>query len=232
MNHPYQIKTDKKNNNNKYIAINYSYQDHKIEIRIYKNQVIAKGIDEQILFYNYVFNIVQPDTEISDIIVKTYKNNVDLFIQQNTTDLLNINIKQVKNRLFFKLYKNNILFKRAFCYINKENKKTYENSAYILLKHLSNHNQIEKYKTTKISDVEIYIESPKSNETFLISVFDNDIIKNQYSIDGNIIDIYSFTKESLYHINNLDYFAFLLGTKNITEEEINKIKLSRKINKF
>lgn len=230
MNINYEIKKDI--NKNYYIEIPFLYDGSDIEIRIYKDKVIAKGIDEQILFYNYIFNIVQPDTQISDIIVKTYKNQVDLFIQQNTTDLLNINIKQVKNRLFFKLYKNDILVKRAFCYINKENKYIYENSSYTLLKHLLNHTQIEKYNVVKISDKEIYIESPKSNETFLISVFDNDIIKIKYSIDGNIMDIYSFTKESLYHINNLDLFAFLLGTKDTPKEEINKIKLSRKMNEF
>ena len=64
---PYQIKTD--NNNNKYIEINYSYQDYKIEIRIFDGYIKAIGIDEQNIF-NFLKRLNFNDFDIS-------KNNIN-----------------------------------------------------------------------------------------------------------------------------------------------------------
>ena len=187
MKFPYELKLDINKKN--YIEIPFSYGKSDIEIRIYKEQILVKGIDEQILFFfDDVIDFKHPN-----ITFKTSKNYIDLFLEKEEI-YLNINIKHVKNRLFFKLYKNELLFKRAFCYINKENKKIYQNSAHIVLKHLFNHKDVKKYNVIKKSNEEIYIDNEKTNEKFLISIFNENIIKMRYSIDGEETILYKIQK--------------------------------------
>tara|TARA_Y100000588_G_scaffold130042_1_gene142438 strand:- start:122 stop:658 length:537 start_codon:yes stop_codon:yes gene_type:complete len=161
MDFPYQIKKDK--NNQKYIEVPFSYKDSNIKIRIYNGKLIAEGVDEQILFYIYKFiNFKNPN------ITCKISNNYTDFLFQSEEDFFNINIKNVKNKLFIKVYKNKILLKRTFCYIDKENKYIYINSAYIVLKHILNHKEKDKYNIIKNSNKEIYINNKKDNETFFI----------------------------------------------------------------
>ena len=54
----------------------------------------------------------------------------------------------------------------------------------------------------------------------------------RYSIDGEETILYNNTKNSLYHINNFDFFDFILGTYNVSKKEIEQIKLLKKLNKF
>ena len=225
MNFPYQTKRDQ--NNQQYIEVPFSYNSYNITIRIYNGKIIAKGIDEQILFYISKFI----NFECPNITYKKTKNYIDFFFEHEES-CFNIRIKNVNNRLFIKLYKDEILIKRTFCYINKENKQIYQNSAYIVLKHLLNHKDIEKYNIIKNSNKEIYIDNSKNKESFLISIFNKDIVKMEYTLDGSKTVMYSYTEKSLYYINNLEIFDFCLGVYDVNIKEIEKLKLLDKLNKF
>ena len=229
MNFDYQIKIDKYVN--KYIEIPFSYRNSNITIKIYQHFITASGIDKQSLFY-FCRHLNIENLDRNNIKFKITDNNIFLYFKCYMNNDFTINIKHVKNKLFFKFYKNNTLSKRAFCYINKENKKIYQNSAHIVLKHLFNHKDVKKYNVIKKSNEEIYIDNEKTNEKFLISIFNENIIKMRYSIDGEETILYNNTKNSLYHINNFDFFDFILGTYNVSKKEIEQIKLLKKLNKF
>lgn len=220
---PYQIKIDE-NNNNKYIEINYSYQDYKIEIRIFDGYIKAIGIDEQKIF-NFLKRLNLNNFKIS-------KNSINLYFQCNKFNDYHLILKQVNNKIFFRLYKNNNLFKKAFCYINKENKTIYKNSAHIIFKHLLKHKD-STFDFKKVSNKKIHVIDKSSNNYFILSIFDEDIIKIEYHLEEDEQeDRYLYTNKSLYNINYIDPANFLLGTIDVPSEEINKIKLLRKMNEF
>lgn len=220
MNIPYEIKNDK--NNIEHINIPLSYQDNNIEIKIYTYVIIVCGIDEQIMFKLHE----SLDLYNTNITFKEFKNSTNILLDNI------INIKHVKNKVFFKLYQNEKLSKKAFCYLDKENKKIYENSAYIFIKYLFNHKYSEQYHFTKISDTSVYISNIENQETFIISLFNKDIVKIEHSFNENEYIYYTYTNNLLYYINNLNIFDFGKGIYEVDQKEIEKIKLSKKINQF
>tara|TARA_Y100000588_G_scaffold130042_1_gene142441 strand:- start:2083 stop:2766 length:684 start_codon:yes stop_codon:yes gene_type:complete len=223
---PYQIKIDENNNNSEYISIDYSYQDYKIEIRIFDGYIKAIGIDEQKIF-NFLKRLNFNDFEIFK-----NKNNINLYFKCNKFNNYHLILKQINNKIFFKLYKNNNLFKKAFCYINKENKQIYQNSAHIIIKHLLKHKD-STFDFKKVSNKKIHVIDKSNNNYFFFSIFDKDIIKIEYHLEEDEQeDRYLYTNKSLYNINYIDPANFLLGTIDVPNEEINKIKLERKMNEF
>lgn len=223
MNPNYQHKIDE--NEKQYIAINYSYKDSNIEIRIYEDCIKAVGIDEQVIFI-FLKNLNFLNFKLS-------KNSTVLKFKCNRYNDFNLIIKHINNKVFFKLYVNEKLSKKAFCYINKENKPLFKNSAQIILKHLLIHKEADDYDFEKISNQTICAKDKSNNNYFLISIFDNDIIKIESHLEKDKKeDRFLYTDKSLHHISYLNSLDFLLGTINVPEEEINKIKLSKKMNEF
>lgn len=164
---------------------------------------------------------------------KVFKNNANLSFKCNRYNDFNLVLKHVNNKVFLKLYENGKLSKKAFCYINKENKKIYENSAQIVFKHLLFFKNKSQYKSKRISEKEIYIfNNNKEEEEFFISIFDKDILKIKYLYNGEVKARYKYTHNSLYYINNFNYLDFLISSENVADQEIEQIKLSRKLNKF
>jgi len=230
MNFDYQIKIDKYVN--KYIEIPFSYRNSNITIKIYQHFITASGIDKQSLFY-FCRHLNIENLDRNNIKFKITDNNIFLYFKCYMNNDFTINIKHVKNKLFFKFYKNNTLSKRAFCYINKENKKIYENSAHTVFKHLLNHKNKSKYDLKKISENEIYIiNTTNKEEKFFVSIFDKDILEIKYIYNGKNKTQYKYTYDSLYCINNFKFLDFLVGVEEVPVEEIEQIKLSRKLNKF
>ena len=230
MNFDYQIKIDKYVN--KYIEIPFSYRNSNITIKIYQHFITASGIDKQSLFY-FCRHLNIENLDRNNIKFKIKNNNIFLYFKCYMNNDFTIYIKHVKNKLFFKLYKNNILSKRSFCYINKENKKIYENSAHTVFKHLLNHKNKSKYDLKKISENEIYIiNTINKEEKFFVSIFDKDILEIKYIYNDKNKTQYKYTYDSLYCINNFKFLDFLVGVEEVPVEEIEQIKLSRKLNKF
>ena len=230
MNFDYKIRLDQYGN--KYIQIPFSYKDSNITIEIYQHFITASGIDEQALFY-FCKHLNLENLDRNNVKFKIKNNNIFLYFKCYMNNDFTIYIKHVKNKLFFKLYKNNILSKRSFCYINKENKKIYENSAHTVFKHLLNHKNKSKYDLKKISENEIYIiNTINKEEKFFVSIFDKDILEIKYIYNDKNKTQYKYTHDSLYCINNFKFFDFLVGVEEVPFEEIERIKLSRKMNKF
>tara|TARA_Y100000588_G_scaffold130042_1_gene142440 strand:- start:1401 stop:2093 length:693 start_codon:yes stop_codon:yes gene_type:complete len=230
MNFDYKIRLDQYGN--KYIQIPFSYKDSNITIEIYQHFITASGIDEQALFY-FCKHLNLENLDRNNIKFKIKNNNIFLYFKCYMNNDFTIYIKHVKNKLFFKLYKNNILSKRSFCYINKENKKIYENSAHTVFKHLLNHKNKSKYDLKKISENEIYIiNTINKEEKFFVSIFDKDILEIKYIYNDKNKTQYKYTYDSLYCINNFKFLDFLVGVEEVPVEEIEQIKLSRKLNKF
>ena len=230
MNFDYQIRLDQYGN--KYIEIPFYYKESNITIKIYQHFITASGIDEQALFY-FCKHLNLENLDRNNIKFKITDNNIFLYFKCYMNNDFTINIKHVKNKLFLKLYKNNTLSKRAFCYINKENKKIYENSAHIVFKHLLNFKNKSKYVLEKISENEIYIiNTTNKEEKFFVSIFDKDILEIKYIYNGKDKTQYKYTYDSLYCINNFKFLDFLVGVEEVPIEEIERIKLSRKMNEF
>ena len=230
MNFDYKIRLDQYGN--KYIEIPFHYKESNITIKIYQHFISAFGIDEQALFY-FCKHLNLENLDRNNIKFKIIDNNVFLYFKCYMNNDFTINIKHVKNKLFFKLCKNNVLSKRAFCYINKGNKKIYENSAHIVFKHLLNFKNKSKYVLEKISKNEIYIiNTTNKKEKFFVSIFDKDILEIKYIYNGKDKSQYKYTHDSLYCINNFKFLDFLVGVEEVPIEEIERIKLSRKMNEF
>lgn len=231
MNFNYRIKLDEEQEegDNKYIEIPFSYKDSNINIKIYQYFISASGIDEQIMFY-FRKHLSFKNLNENNIKFQIVENRLILFFKCHMNKNFIITIKHVNNKLFFKLYNNNSLFKRAFCYINKENKKIYENSAQIVFKHLLSFKNNSQYKLKIISEKEIYIFN--NNEEFFVSIFDKDILKIKYLYNGEGKARYKYTHNSLYYLNNFNYLDFLISSEDVTDGKIEQIKLSRKLNKF
>ena len=237
----FYIKTNYKTNNlneSRYIEIPFHYKGFTIKLNIYNGYIIVKGLDEQRLF-NFRTFLDFSNLNKENIKLKSYQNNIHLYFKntdtpQSETEVI---IKQVNNKLFFKCYFKNKLFKRAFCYINKENNNIYKDSSYIVFKHLINHKNKENYKLNIISDNHIKFSDPINKEFIDIIIFSNNIIKTitnfngKNSVKSNIIR-YCNTKESLYYINNIKFLDFLFGAYEVSKEEIDKIKLIKNIDHF
>ena len=69
------------------------------------------------------------------------------------------------------------------------------------------------------------------NLTLLI-FFLKDILEIKYIYNGKNKTQYKYTYDSLYCINNFKFLDFLVGVEEVPVEEIEQIKLSRKLNKF
>lgn len=232
----YKIKTDdkiKNFNNHLYIELTFYYKEHSININIYNSHVIIEGIDEQKLFnfYHYLNFYHLNDNNIK---FKTDKNNIKFYLKntKNYKFEIILNIKQVNNKLFFKNYFKSNLNKRAFCYINKENKTIYKNPSQIIFKHLIQHPNKDDCVLNIISDKLISFHDIISEDKFYFEICNESIIKMTHNTQEYNIIRYLNTEDSLYYINNLKLFHFLFGVQDLSKQEIYEIKLSKNLSYF
>ena len=232
----YKIKTDdqiKDFNNPQYIELTFYYKEHSININIYNAHVIIKGIDEQKLF-NFYHYLDFHRLNDNDIKFKTNKNSIKFYLKNTKNNQFEIilDIKQVNNKLFFKNYFKSNLNKRAFCYINKENKTIYNNPSQIIFKHLIQHQNKGDCILKIISDKIISFNNKSSEDKFYFEICNKNIIKMTHSTQEDNVIRYLNTEDSIYYINNLKLFHFLFGVQDLSKQEIYEMKLSEKLSYF
>lgn len=220
-------------NSTQYIELTFYYKEHSININIYNAHVIIKGIEEQKLFnfYHYLDFYHLNDNNIK---FKTDKNNIKFYLKntKNYKFEIILDIKQVNNKLFFKNYFENNLNKRAFCYIDKENKTIYKNPSQIIFKHLIQHPNKGDFILNFMSDKIISFNDTINGEVFYFEILNENIIKMTDCLHDSKVIRYLNTEDSLYYINNLKLFHFLFGVQALSKKEIYEMKLSEKLNYF